>query len=71
MTSGVCMRIRRVSKWLLLRLYCPHMIERRIRAVDVVLGPIRSFKKRIESQEEARSIPGVGEKTAKKASLRV
>jgi hypothetical protein len=47
------------------------MTERRIRAVDVVLGPIRSFKKRIESQEEARSIPGVGEKTAKKASLRV
>ncbi|KAI0341157.1 Nucleotidyltransferase [Trametopsis cervina] len=31
-----------------------------------MLGPIRSFGKRIESEEEARSIHGVGAKTAKK-----
>ena len=31
-----------------------------------MLGPIRTYKKRIESEAEARSIHGVGEKTAKK-----
>ncbi|KAI0686927.1 Nucleotidyltransferase, partial [Cytidiella melzeri] len=38
----------------------------RVYAYQKMLGPIRSFKKRIESEEEARSISGVGDKTAKK-----
>lgn len=47
------------------------LIQTHGRGVDLVLGPIRSFHKRIESEEEARSINGVGEKTAKKVKSSV
>lgn len=34
-----------------------------------MLGPLRAYPKRIESEEEARSINGVGDKTAKKVRM--
>ncbi|KAI0799730.1 Nucleotidyltransferase [Irpex lacteus] len=38
----------------------------RVFAYQKMLGPLRAYPKRIESEEEARSINGVGDKTAKK-----